>query len=127
MKKYYFTFGQTHTTAKGQPLKDYYVTVIASNYNEAREVFWNSFASIVLESADKWSFQYEQEQMKFEHFPKGQYAILLADSAWKLLCAVIDIVPGGYELTKMEVDIPGRKITNYCQDGTILGLQWTMH
>jgi len=74
-KKYYFTFGQSHCQEDGTPMKDYWVEVIADNYTEARRIFIEQFSSVCMESPDKWSFQYEENEFNKTYFPKGCYAV----------------------------------------------------
>lgn len=72
MNNYYFTFGQNHTDINGYPLANYWVRVVAKNYNKARELFIENFSSQYLEKPDKWSFQYEEDDFKADCFPNGE-------------------------------------------------------
>ena len=65
MKKFYFTFGQSHThSCNGKTLdKDCVVEIKAKNSDEAREKMFEFFG-------DKWSFQYDKlPDMSF--YPRG--------------------------------------------------------
>lgn len=79
MKKYYFTFGQSHCAEDGTPMKDYYVTVMAPDYLKARAHFCQNFALPVMGMVDKWAFQYEEGDFDEDTFPAGEYAALQAD------------------------------------------------
>lgn len=78
MKKYYFTFGQSHFSLRGEAMKDYYVTVTASNHGRAREHFCTHFALPIMGRADKWAFQYEEDHPMGEYWPNGEYDHLYA-------------------------------------------------
>jgi hypothetical protein len=80
MENYYFTFGQTHFTQDGTPMKDYYVKVTASDYGEARDHFCNRFAAPVMGSHTKWAFQYKEADFSPEMFPNGEYEHLWSTS-----------------------------------------------
>ncbi len=65
MKKYYFTFGQSHAYAYGGRTfdKDCVVEIEAENKDDAREKMFEIFGA-------KWSFQYDKlPNMSF--FPRG--------------------------------------------------------
>ena len=69
MKKYYFTFGQSHAhSVAGKTYdKDCVVEIDAENSNKAREKMFECFG-------DKWSFQYD-EKPEMEYFPRGIFKI----------------------------------------------------
>ena len=69
MKKWYFTFGQSHKyvlNIRGEDVvldKDVVLEIEASCCSEARDKMWSVFK-------DKWAFQYDElPDMKF--FPRG--------------------------------------------------------
>lgn len=77
MNNYYFTFGQDHRDVHGFPLKNFWVRVVAGNYNRAREVFIQQFSSQYMTRPDKWAFQYEEPQFKPELFPSGELTVFM--------------------------------------------------
>lgn len=76
MKNYYFTFGQSHINIEGHSMRDYWVTVIASSYFKARDIFINDFSSIYMTAPNKWAFQYEEEKFEADLFPGGEFMVL---------------------------------------------------
>jgi hypothetical protein len=69
METYYFTFGQQHIHPKtGEPLRDYWIEIVAKSEDVARDLMVEMFDR-------KWSHQYhEKEFMRVvRHFPKGCY------------------------------------------------------
>jgi len=74
--KYYFTFGQAHYTTDGYPMMNNWVTVIANDYGEARELFIEKFTSLYMENPDKFAFQYEEKDFESEYFPKGEFMLI---------------------------------------------------
>lgn len=70
---FYFTFGQSHKTKAGQEMKDYYVTVEASSYGKARELFVELFAEKSMPTPLTWAFQYTDADMQKQYYPKGEY------------------------------------------------------
>jgi hypothetical protein len=64
-KKFYFTFGQSHTHSyNGKTLdKDCVVEIEAKDSNAARDKMFEAFGN-------KWSFQYD-ELPNMEFFPRG--------------------------------------------------------
>jgi len=67
MTTYYFTFGQDHVhPGTGEAMKDYWIEVVASDANTAREFFVKQFGL-------KWSHQYTADQFEPSFFPKGCY------------------------------------------------------
>ncbi len=77
MKNYYFTFGQSHHTEDGAPMKDHYVTVTAPSYMDARQHFCEHFALPVMGSRTKWAFQYEEGEIMTKLYPAGEYDHLI--------------------------------------------------
>ncbi|KKN06718.1 hypothetical protein LCGC14_1074450 [marine sediment metagenome] len=75
MKNYYFTFGQNHWNSDGVPMKNFWVRVVATDYEIARQIFVDKFTSQKMESPDKFSFQYEEKDFSSEFFPQGEYAV----------------------------------------------------
>jgi hypothetical protein len=73
---HYFTFGQAHISTKGVSMKDYWVRVIASNAEEAREKFIKNFTSIYMRNENQWSFQYAEKAFNPSFFPKGEYRLI---------------------------------------------------
>ena len=69
MKKYYFTFGQSHTHSfNGMTLdKDIVMEIEAKDSNSAREIMFGFFG-------DKWSMQYN-EKPNMDYFPRGILSI----------------------------------------------------
>ena len=67
MKKYYFTFGQTHThSCSGKTLdKDIVVCIKAKSSNQARDRMFELFGA-------KWSMQYD-ELPDMSYYPRGVY------------------------------------------------------
>lgn len=80
-QNYYFTFGQSHVQTDGTPMKDYWVRVIAKDYDDARRLFVERFSSICMPSSDKWAFQYEEKDWNPEMFPRGEYEVIQDDAA----------------------------------------------
>lgn len=79
MKTYYFTFGQSHYTQDGEPMKDHFIRVIAESYGKARELLITHFTSKRMEAPDKFSFQYDADEFErkwIAFFPKGEYLAL---------------------------------------------------
>lgn len=74
--KFYFTFGQSHYDNEGRPLKNYYVEVHSTSYDNARNCFLNRFASHYLPKPDQWSFQYAEEDFNANYFPFGRYMLI---------------------------------------------------
>ncbi len=69
MKKYYLTFGQTHTHPKtGDLLKDHWIVLMDYNKDGAQKQARQRFG-------DKWSRIYEGNVLPQlpHHFPKGEY------------------------------------------------------
>lgn len=67
---HYFTFGQAHVHPETfEPMKDYWIEIMASSRNEAREKMVEIFGL-------KWGLQYcERYFMKiYRMFPRGCYA-----------------------------------------------------
>ena len=65
MRKYYFTFGQSHVhSVNGITFdKDIVVEITANNSGEARDIMFDTFG-------DKWCFEYKKlPDMSF--FPRG--------------------------------------------------------
>lgn len=78
LNKYYFTFGQAHCQIDGTPMKDYWITVIAEDYEKARDLFIKEFSSQFMSSPDKWAFQYaENDNLDFSYFKKGNYLTIV--------------------------------------------------
>jgi hypothetical protein len=75
MVNYYFTFGQIHKLKNGYLMKDHWVTVKATNYNEARNIFMQNFSE-ELERPLGWAFQYDEKSFKKELFSKGEYKLI---------------------------------------------------
>ncbi len=76
MDSFYFTFGQSHLTTKGIPLKDGWIRVVAPSYWPARSIFVEMFSSVYMEAPDKWAFQYEESQMSKRYFPAGELGLI---------------------------------------------------
>jgi len=76
MNKFYFTFGQVHRTKTGIPLKDFYVTVIASSHNKAIEIFEKEFTSKYMDSIDRYATSYTENNFKSHFFPNGEFKLL---------------------------------------------------
>lgn len=76
MKNYYFTFGQSHFTRNGYPMKDVWVRVVSENYNDARTKFIDNFTTHNMIRPDSWAFQYEEENFNKEYFPAGEYLVI---------------------------------------------------
>lgn len=73
MKNFYFTFGSAHITKYGLPMQDYWVTVVADDYSNARHLFCELFSSKHMPAIDKWAFQYKEEDFDRSYFRKGEY------------------------------------------------------
>lgn len=73
MPNYYFTFGQAHFTQDGHCMKYCYVKVTAPDWGSARTHFCEHFATPIMGKADKWAFQYEEDDFKTEYFPMREY------------------------------------------------------
>ena len=73
MKDFFFTFGQTHFTLDGIPMKDYYVGVTAHGRQEARDFFCRNFVTPMMGDAGKWAFQYDADKFRPEYFPAGEF------------------------------------------------------
>lgn len=76
MKNFYFTFGQSHYTKKRVPMKDYWVRVVANNWDEARIKFIENFSSVYMDTPDKWAFQYDEDDFDNQFFPNGEYKVI---------------------------------------------------
>lgn len=74
---YYFTFGQSHHTKEGTPMKDYYVRVQAESYSKARELFVELFSKKHMPTPATWAFQYPEIQMDKSYYPKGEYTTII--------------------------------------------------
>jgi hypothetical protein len=89
MENFYFTFGTSHTLVISdgngfifgeekhhkmgtQFLHNFWVRVVAENYNEARTIFVDEFASKYLETKMSWSFQYEEKNFRPRFFKSGE-------------------------------------------------------
>ena len=64
--KFYFTFGQNHThRCNGVTLDcDGVVEIKAENGKQARQIMFDTFGR-------KWAFQYTEETMEMDYFPRG--------------------------------------------------------
>jgi hypothetical protein len=71
---YFFTFGQSHETIEGTPMKNFWVKVSADDYGSARFKFIEQFSSQFMPAPDKWAFQYEEKDFEPAYFPLGEYA-----------------------------------------------------
>jgi hypothetical protein len=70
METHYFTFGQAHIHPQtNEPLKDYWIEIMAGSSNKARQKMFELFNQ-------RWGFQYSEKQFLkiYHHFPKGCYA-----------------------------------------------------
>lgn len=77
MTVFYFTFGHGHLTIEGKKMKDCYVTVEASDYEKARELFIEHFASKKMPTPLTWAFQYTEDLMQKQYFPEGEYCRII--------------------------------------------------
>lgn len=75
MRNFYFTFGQAHVNNQGEPMKDYYVHVLAQDYINARLVF-NEWINFNMPSEHDWSMQYEESEFNKKMYKKGEYDFL---------------------------------------------------
>ncbi len=66
MAKFYFTFGQSHMhNHSGRILdRDGVVEIKAENGKQARQIMFDTFGR-------KWAFQYTEETMEMDYFPRG--------------------------------------------------------
>jgi hypothetical protein len=66
MKKFYFTFGQSHAHSVGGTTydKDCVIEITAENEDEARDKMFDTFGS-------KWSMAYGETPPKMGYFPRG--------------------------------------------------------
>lgn len=71
---WYFTFGQSHATTDGIQMKDHWIRVVADDFWEARSKFIEKFSSIRMDAADKWAFQYSEDEFDKIYFPGGEFA-----------------------------------------------------
>lgn len=76
MANWYFTFGQSHETTTGFPMKNFWVRVVANDYGGARTKFIEQFSKIYMPASDKWAFQYEESKFNKYQFPMGEYAVI---------------------------------------------------
>lgn len=73
MKKYYFTFGQVHSTRAGQNLSEFYVLVEAEDYEKARNLFIVEFTSVYMDRPDMFAFQYSEDRFNSEFCRRGEF------------------------------------------------------
>lgn len=85
LQRYFFTFGQDHVNNQGMPLRDYFVTVMAFDYEQARNLFLVHFADHQLPRRMQWSMQYTEGNFHPSSFPKGEYLSLPMASPGKHL------------------------------------------
>lgn len=64
MKTFMVTFGQSH------PLRNYWVEVVATDYDKARE-------KIIQEFGLKWAFMYSDDNFDRKYFPLGKVGFTL--------------------------------------------------
>lgn len=76
MTSFYFTFGQSHWHKEGIPMKNFWVRVVASSYEKARDIFVSEFSSLYMETPSTWAFQYEEERFNKSYFPGGEFVCL---------------------------------------------------
>lgn len=80
MHTYHFTFGQSHMSSYTLPragrLADFWVTVEADSFGEARQLFCDHFTQPYCPRPMQWSFQYEDSEFKPEYFPGGQLCLI---------------------------------------------------
>ncbi len=70
VNKWCFTFGQAHChPVTGNPLRDYWVEVIAGDFDAARDLMVKVFGT-------KWCGQYESETFDTSYFPRGKFITL---------------------------------------------------
>ena len=80
--KVYFTFGQSHKTKEGYPMKDYWVKVIGDNQDECKELFIEQFRNVYMDDKNKYGNTYTDEEFNSkyfdrEFFPKGEFMLIL--------------------------------------------------
>ena len=75
MQNYYFTFGQDHWNVDGVPMKNFWVRVVATGSETARQIFVDEFTSQKMQSPDKFAFQYKEKDFDSKFFPQGEYAV----------------------------------------------------
>lgn len=73
MKKFFYTFGQSHKNLSGHPMKGYYVQVNAVNGATARKIFCRDFAAPEMGDPMKWAFEYKEKDFRPQFCPNGKY------------------------------------------------------
>lgn len=74
MKKYYFTFGYSHYTLDGQAMVHEFVTVEASSWGSARNIFMTNFTSEQMEKPDRFAFQYDDSNFPAHFYGPTPFA-----------------------------------------------------
>lgn len=55
-------------------MKNFWVRVTAESYEKAREIFVEQFTEVYMQDANKFSFQYTEEEFSPELFPGAEFA-----------------------------------------------------
>lgn len=73
---YYFTFGFNHFDKNNREMKDYWVRVIATNPDIARDNFINGFTRHFMSKEDEFAFQYNDSNFDKSFFPLGEIMVI---------------------------------------------------
>ncbi len=73
---YYFTFGQDHYDKTGRAMKNYWVRVVAVNYDTARDHFIKGFTRHFMNKEDEFAFQYSEDNFQKSFHPLGEIMLI---------------------------------------------------
>jgi hypothetical protein len=75
--KVYFTFGSTHKTKEGYPMKDHWVKVVGKDYDDCKELFIEQFMKEYMDNNEKYGNTYQEAVFDSTFFPKGEFMLIL--------------------------------------------------